>query len=132
MERKIMVKRPNVIKVVNISKKPEKISMEAFASALGAERVESINNKTSPISLMALRQELSEKLHSSGGRPSLEDSTKRQKIPMSDADWKELEIVAKELKKSGVNASAGQVASMIISQSLRSLRNLKNRKLAEI
>src|SRR5258708_1002730 len=94
MERKVSFKRPDVVKIRDISKKPEKISRETFASALGAEKVGTIDNKTSPISLMALRQELSEKLHSSGGRPSLKDSTKRQKIPMSETDWKELEKVA--------------------------------------
>ena len=63
MERKVNVKKPAVVKIRDISQKPEKISREAFASALGAERVGTINNKTSPISLMALRQEPEKKLH---------------------------------------------------------------------
>jgi hypothetical protein len=130
MERKVKIKSPDIVKMRDTGKKPEKISHEVFASAMGAEKTNSsINSKTGAISLLALRQELSEKLNSKGGRPSLENTTKRQKIPMSEADWRDLENVAEELKKSGVTVSAGQVASMLIKQSLR---NLKDGKLADI
>lgn len=59
VERKIKFKNPAVTKIIDISKKPKKVSPEVFASALGAEIVGGkINNKTSPFSLIAIRQEL--------------------------------------------------------------------------
>ena len=66
-----------------------------------------------PGSLLAeLRQALAAALKSSGGRPTLEGTARRQKIPMSDPDWAKLEELARAFRAEGVHATAGQVGGL--------------------
>lgn len=100
--------------------KAKRVSKARVAKALGAEPVGDVGGR--PIfSLAGLYRELSERLRSTGGRPSLEGTTRRQKIPISDADWEELERLSENLSKTGTSASPGQVASVLLHQMLASL-----------
>src|SRR6185436_15363575 len=55
----------------------------------------------SPTELLALRRALSRALRSNGGRPALKGAGRRQKIPMTDSDWNELEGLARSLSETG-------------------------------
>lgn len=68
----------------------------------------------SPVGLFALRRELSARLRSSGGRPALEGTTRRAKVPLSDEDWVKIARIADEVTRGGIKVTAGQVASEIL------------------
>lgn len=91
-----------------------------IAQALGAEEtgVSIGSNGGSPVSLFLLRAELAERLASRGGRPSLEGADMRPKIPMTEAQWRDLEELAASFSDLGFIPSAGQVASALVSISL--------------
>jgi hypothetical protein len=90
---------------------------------LGGERSDlSVGGIGGPLSLFQVRQELLERLQSTGGRPSLADASRRVKIPLNEKQWEELEDIASEVASPDFSPSAGQIASVLISLSLRSLR----------
>jgi len=76
----------------------------------------------SPLALTQVRQELMERLRSTGGRPSLADTSRRVKVPLGERQWQELEEIAAEVSTPEFAPSAGQIASVLITLSLRSLR----------
>ena len=100
-----------------------RIDPATLARELGATAVTTLPAQPqSPISLMALRQEMFARLHSSGGRPGLSGATRRQKIPLPDADWHQLEQLSGALRETDLLASPGQVASALLHTSLRWVR----------
>lgn len=58
---------------------------------------------------------------SSGGRPGIEGTSFRAKVPVGDLDWHRLEAIAASLSAQGFTPSAGQVASVLLSMALRSV-----------
>jgi hypothetical protein len=100
-----------------------RVDPSQIASALGAEvigtRAAGIG---SPLSIFQVRQELHNRLRSTGGRPGLAETSRRVKIPLSAAQWKALEGIAEEVAEPGFTPSAGQIASVLLSLSLRSVR----------
>lgn len=89
---------------------------------LGAEDVPAaITEALAPLTLLALRAELVNRLQSSGGRPALAGTTRRAKIPLSDEEWEKLEELAATIASPGFAPSAGQVASVLLSLSLLSV-----------
>jgi len=90
--------------------------------ALGAEEVPAaLAEALAPLTLFALREELVNRLQSSGGRPALAGTTRRPKIPLSDEEWEKLEELAAAIASPGFAPSAGQVASVLLSLSLHSV-----------
>lgn len=90
--------------------------------ALGAQEApEGLSAALAPLTLFALREELVNRLESSGGRPALAGMTRRAKIPLSDEEWRELEELAAAIASPGFAPSAGQVASVLLSLSLHSV-----------
>ena len=85
--------------------------------------------QASPVALLAVRAELARFLRSTGGRPSLEGTTRRQKIPLADADWADLQDLAAQLGTTAPRATAGQVASVILHRGLRDLMRPANETL---
>jgi hypothetical protein len=65
--------------------------------------------------LFGLRQALAERLRSTGGRPSLGVS-RRQKIPLDEADWELLCRIAELLSDEGMTPTPGQVAGELLHQ----------------
>jgi hypothetical protein len=89
---------------------------------LGAEEMPAaLAEALAPLTLFALRQELVNRLQSSGGRPALAGTTRRAKIPLSDEEWEKLEELAAAIAAPGFAPSAGQVASVLLSLSLHSV-----------
>lgn len=108
--------------IIDTSPTLPKVDPEMVARALGAEPVgEVIGIPGSPIAAMALRQEIARRLVSRGGRPALEGTTRRQKIPLADSDWEALGRLAELLEADGVRPTASQVASVILRQALESV-----------
>jgi hypothetical protein len=114
-------------KIRETNKKLPRIDPSAVAAALGAESTDlRFSGIGSPLTAFQVRQELLKRLHSTGGRPSLSDVSRRVKIPLSATQWEELENIATEVTSPGFTPSAGQIASVLLSLSLRSLRKEGN------
>jgi hypothetical protein len=105
------------------SKTLPRIDASEVQAALGAEAsdlaVRGIG--VGPLSLFQVREEVFQRLHSTGGRPALTGTSHRTKIPLSDWQREELESIATEIASPGFSPSPGQIASVLISLSLRSL-----------
>ena len=90
--------------------------------ALGAEELPAgLAGALAPLTLFALREELVNRLQSSGGRPALAGTTRRAKIPLSDEEWEKLEKLAARIASPGFAPSAGQVASVLLRLSLHAI-----------
>ena len=57
-------------------------------------------------------------LASTGGRPTLVDATRRQKIPLSEADWQKLVQIAAAASTEQRKVSPGQVAAILLRDAL--------------
>lgn len=110
-------------KVVRDTSVPRpRIEPDAVAAALGAEEAgEKLARALAPITLYALRTEIHGRLHSGGGRPALSGTSRRPKIPLGDAEWADLEQLAAELSGPEFRPSPGQVASALLSLSIRAV-----------
>ena len=106
----------------DISRSLPRISPEQVRQALGAEETAAGWAETlAPVTLFAVREELVNRLQSSGGRPALAGTTRRAKIPLSDEEWMQLEALAAVIGESGFAPSAGQVASVLLRLSLHAV-----------
>lgn len=111
---------PKVIR--DTSAPPARVSPTPVQAALGAEAsAQKLEEALAPITLFAVRSELLGRLQSSGGRPALSGTSRRAKIPLGDAEWAELEQLATAVSGPGFSPSAGQVASVLLSLSVRSV-----------
>ena len=74
------------------------------------------------ISLAAIGNALLQRLRSTGGRPALVGTTQRAKVPLSAEDLARLDKVAQVVGSVlGFSPSIGQVASILLSNSLMEL-----------
>ena len=110
--------------VKSSSKKAREIDRTTVAEAIGAEDAQEIESGLggSPWALCGLRQELRKRLHSTGGRRSLKGTSRRQKIPLSEEDWKRLQEVAEAAQSEDVRPTPAQVASVLLHQALQELK----------
>ena len=79
-----------------------------------------------PITLYALRAEHYRRRVSKGGPPGIDGADQRPKIPVGDQDWADLQKLATELGGPGHSPSAGQVASILLSLAIESVKNENN------
>jgi hypothetical protein len=87
--------------------------------ALGASRsFEIVSKPHGPFGVMALLDELKGRLVSRGGRPADSAPTIRRLVPLRKRVWKELESRANELSSLGRRVSPGQLAAILLEQSL--------------
>lgn len=111
--------------IKNIGGTQRRIDANSIARVLGGEKVGvRIDTKQGPVSLFSLRQYLVERLHSSGGRPSLRGKAKRRnKIPLFDEDWHKLKMIAEYYKKKErINVTPGQIASILVHRDVSKIR----------
>jgi hypothetical protein len=100
-----------------------RVDSSVVADALGAQGLEtSVSTKQGPIALFGLRQALVERLRSSGGRPGLGIS-RRQKIPLDEADWELLCKLSEMISNDETHPTSGQIASELLHQRLRQVRD---------
>lgn len=119
MAEKVEQTSKTVPRVKTTGTRLDRIDPELVAKRLGAEKVAARDeSRASPAALFALRQELARRLVSTGGRPSLEGTERRQKIPLADEDWHALERLAEGLSDDEVRATPGQVASVLLHRAL--------------
>jgi len=103
-----------------------------LSKALGGVFVGQLSRRqASPVALLAVRSELARCLRSTGGRPSLQGTARRQKIPMADADWGRLQNLAASVTDTGLRATAGQVASVILRRFLCDLDEPANKAMKQ-
>jgi hypothetical protein len=123
--KRISTKQPTTRtypRIKDLSKTLPQVDPSKVTEALRAEPVGStLGVGGSPLSLFQVRQELMRRLHSNGGRPSLSGTSDRKKIPLSHSQWHELEEIASEVASPGFSPSAGQIASVLVALSLRSV-----------
>jgi|GEM_PF-1133933 len=115
----IGVKAP---RIRSTSKPAELVDPQLVAKALGAERMTSLPANLSPPTLLELRYQLFSALKSRGGRPGLEGTELRPKIPMSRDDWNQLEGLAEDLAVDGFAPTAGQVGAQLLHAALARAR----------
>ena len=108
-------------RIRDIGARPERIESEAVAQALYAEVVSTTEMHGSPITMYALREAIGKRLASTGGRPALAGSTRRQKIPISDQDWDELKHIAEE-ELGSRSVSPAQVGAILIRFGIAQIR----------
>jgi hypothetical protein len=96
-------------------KRERRIDPKILDDELGADFVGLAKRKGSPLALSAARLEIRERLKSTGGRPKLVGTTRRQKIPLDDGDWAKLVEIAQAIRDSdNVSVSPGQVAGALL------------------
>ena len=124
MTKRIRTTERTVPRIRTTEPSGRRLDPAAVAEALGAEPCpERLEGHYGPITLYALRQEIVRRRQSSGGRPGIEGTNFRAKIPLGDRDWQRLEALATELSAEGFTPSPGQVGSILLSLALRSLNN---------
>lgn len=108
------------------SAEKRRISPDAVAAALGAEQVASeVPRRGSPLTAYAIRDELFRRLRSTGGRPALDGTDLKAKVPLSTEQYRKIERIAGSVAESGgSHPSVGQVASVLIDLALRDLGRL--------
>ena len=122
--------KPTVRRIKNTSKTVPRLDPAKVAEALGAEPSDGVmldGLGGGPLSLHQVRQELFRRLHSTGGRPSLLGTSGRKKVPLNDEQGSELAEIASEVASPGFSPSAGQIASISLTLSLRSVRKNKHK-----
>jgi hypothetical protein len=94
----------------------------AVAKALGAEpAADRAEGHPAALTLYALRAEIMRRLVSQGGRPRIEGTNQRVKIPVKDQDWHALESLASSLASKGFTPSPGQVASVLLNMAIQAV-----------
>ena len=91
-----------------------RIEPRMIAEAVASEPIAKLRSGLPPPALAALREELVRRLGSSGGRPSLAGTQRRQKIPLADADWAQLVALAEQVSDQNVRPTPGQIASAVL------------------
>jgi hypothetical protein len=91
-----------------------RIMRQEIEIGLGAELIAAVPAAGSPLSAFMLRQELFRRLRSTGGRPGLDGTDMKPKIPMRGSSWKKLEQIAKQVETSDFHPTPAQLASIIL------------------
>lgn len=124
MSKRIRVKEKTLPTVKDAATPMRRVPPETVAEALGATLVGSgARRGASPPARWArvLRQVLLQRLVSTGGRPRLAETTRRQKIPLGDQDWKKLVGLARRIQGEGFHPTPGQLASALLHQLLETM-----------
>jgi hypothetical protein len=75
-----------------------------------------------PLGILAIQRELRGRLVSAGGRPSDPAPTIRRLVTVKKQVWKELQRQATVLSRVGQHVSPGQLAAILLEQSVSRLR----------
>lgn len=94
-----------------------------LAEALRASRTFDMETVTvrGPLDLLALRAELTNRLESSGGRPTDPTWTMARQVPFKEESWAQLQGLATDVGASGRRVGPGQVAALLIEKGLQEL-----------
>ncbi len=122
MTKKIRVSPSTQEPIVVKESSMPRVEASHVAAALGADpSPERLTEALAPLTLFALREELVNRLQSSGGGPALAGVTHRVQVPLGDKEWLELEELAAVIASPGFVPSAGQVARALLTLSVHTL-----------
>jgi hypothetical protein len=115
-----MAKKKNEFeRIADTSSSYERIGSDEISQLLGAKADSKMPSRGgSPFSFWALRSRLLSELVSTGGRPGRKEAVERKKIPMTESEWALLDEITRILNIRGVKATAGQVAGILLNQSM--------------
>ncbi len=96
-----------------------------LAEALGASRVVDVGQKSigGPLDMLALREEFSHRLQSSGGRPTDPSWKVSRQVPFKEESWERLQHIASEVGASGRRVGPAQVAALLLENSLEEIED---------
>ncbi len=94
----------------------KKLQQDKFSKALGANRISSLNVKKlqGPLGLLALREEIRNRLHSTGGRPTDPAWKERRCVPFKSEIWNKLMILAGKMSTEDRKVTPAQVAAILV------------------
>jgi hypothetical protein len=133
MAKKIVATESPARHIRDVGSAAQRIDPATVADALGAEDMgTTLRQEGSPVSSFQVRAELLDRLRSRGGRPALEGATRRVKVPLTEAQWQELEDLAASFTDLGFLPSAGQVAGVLLGLSLPLAKSEAHRVKSEL
>ncbi|MCI0613064.1 hypothetical protein L0244_08745, partial [bacterium] len=93
-----------------------KFSDAEIEKITGAKRHEKVKVPFyyAPPYLEHLKDHLEARMHSTGGRPTLEGAELVRKVRFSKKDWRKLKTIAETWSKHGTSATPAQVAGTIV------------------
>lgn len=102
-----------------------------IAEALGASRVVELDSRKAggPLDLLALREEVNQRLRSSGGRPTDPAWTLSRQVPFKEDSWSRLQGFASEVGSSGRRVGPAQLAALLIENGLEELEDAQWREI---
>jgi hypothetical protein len=119
---KIKVSDSNKATKVKNTNSAKKIDQTTFFNAIGASSTVELNAEhLDPVTFTAVIQSAAQSIKSKGGRPGRVEETLRKKVPLTENEWKDLEVVSHTFQQLGVSISTGQVASLLIGDALHKL-----------
>jgi hypothetical protein len=121
MAKKIVTTESTAPRIRTTSPTQPSIDPAVVARALGAEPTGVKREGGGPIALSLLRAARAEAPRPDGTPSAPGGTSPAENVPVSDADWQELERLAASLAEEGFTPSAGQVASVLLRMSLETL-----------
>ena len=98
-------------RLIDHSDKGATISADTIAKAFNARAVAS----TKGLDFLQIRDLMTQRLQSSGGRPSLVNASERVKVPKLAADWRAIDDIAARLQtEMTFKPSSAQVAAVML------------------
>ncbi len=101
------------------TKKPDTNSRaERLARQLGAERADVVGRRKvlTPVQLLGLAQLASERIQSTGGRPTDPSLTIKRLVGFKPQTWDRLQQITRRLNETGASIAPGQLAAFFIEQ----------------
>jgi uncharacterized protein YbjT (DUF2867 family) len=106
-------------RLVLIEDTKDRVDAANLADALGAAEVaDAPSGGRSPLTWFLLRDEMASRLRSTGGRPGIEGAEPR-KVSLPQAEWDLVRELADSISEPGFRPSAGQVAGVLLGQTIR-------------
>lgn len=112
-------------RIKSVGPKARRVGREELTEALGAEHGGGAVRHGSPAATFALYQELVHRLRSTGGRRRIAGTTRRQKIPIGEADWTVLKYLATRCRSEEQRPTPGQVASVLLRRAITEVDQLR-------
>jgi hypothetical protein len=99
----------------NVSRRATLIPAQEVIAALGGRSLTmKAGDAQAPVTLLAIRDALMERLRSTGGRPALAGDGSRQRVQVSANDWRRIADIADHVEVGRHKPSPAQVASVLI------------------
>lgn len=114
-DRTRLVARSARDRLVDVSRKPAPAPAEHVIAAFGGKSLgRPFGDTAAPVTLLAIRDALTDRLRSTGGRPALAGDGARQRVQVSADDWRIITDIAGHVEVGRHRPSPAQVASVLI------------------